>query len=233
MGERMTQDWKLDASIIHHVPNPYTPSPALLSIPVETQTNVVTFLGRLQVLKGVIELALAIPLILRRHPGTKFRFVGGSSLSPMGDLETYLKNFLLRNHTESVEFTGFVPLSEVPAILAKTDICVIPSMWESFSNVCVESMAAGRGVVGSTAGGMSTILGSGKVGSLIQPGDPRAIADAVIDLLSNPQKRMAFGKAAREHVLAEYNAERIGSLQEASYRRAIAHRQSIGTRKVQ
>jgi glycosyltransferase involved in cell wall biosynthesis len=230
MGSKMVSEWGLDEAKIHHIPNPYIPSPELLAIPIETRNNVVTFLGRLQVLKGVIELALAIPLILRRHPNTKFRFVGGSSSCVLGDLQHYLKNFLLRDHADSVEFTGFLPMNEVPGILAATDICVFPSIWESFSNVCVEAMAAGRGVVGSSSGGMSSILGSGKVGCLVAPGDPRAIANAVNDLLADPAKRMTFGKAAREHVLNEYNSRRIGELQEASYARAMARRRQLGSR---
>jgi glycogen synthase len=230
MGNKMSLEWGLDQSMIHHIPNPYKPSPELLEIPVETNTKMVTFLGRLQVLKGVIELALAIPMILRRHPQTKFRFVGGSSNSPLGDLRRYLENFILRNHASSVEFMGFVSMNEVPRILAQTDICVFPSFWESFSNVCVESMAAGRGIVGSSAGGMSAILGSGKVGTLVDPGEPQAIADAVCDLLAHPEKRISFGKAAREHVLSHYNAERIGQMQEASYLRAVAHRKLVGPR---
>jgi glycosyltransferase involved in cell wall biosynthesis len=77
---------------------------------------------------------------------------------------------------------------------------------------------------------MSSILGSGKVGCLVAPGDPRAIANAVNDLLADPAKRMTFGKAAREHVLNEYNSRRIGELQEASYARAMARRRQLGSR---
>jgi glycosyltransferase involved in cell wall biosynthesis len=233
MGLKMVSEWGLDGSKIHHIPNPYIPSPELLAIPIDTHTNVVTFLGRLQLLKGVIELALAIPMILRRHPKTRFRFVGGSSSCVLGDLQHYLKNFLLRDHMDSVEFTGFVPMSGVPGILAATDICVFPSFWESFSNACVEAMAAGRGVVGSTSGGMSSILGSGKVGYLVEPGDPQAIARAVNALLADPVKRMSFGEAAREHVLNEYNSRRIGDLQEASYTRALARRRGLGRRNIE
>ena len=84
VGRKMAAEWGLDGEKIHHIPNPYIPSRKLLEIPVDTRTNVVTFIGRLQVLKGVIELAQAIPLVLRRYPQTKFRFVGDSSVCMLG-----------------------------------------------------------------------------------------------------------------------------------------------------
>jgi glycosyltransferase involved in cell wall biosynthesis len=231
MARRMASEWGLAEDRIHHIPNPYNPSPEVLSIPIETRSQTVTFIGRLQVLKGVIELAQAVPLILRRHPRTKFRFVGGTSSFMLGDMRNYLENFLLRRHAKSVEFSGFVPLAEVPAVLASTDICVLPSFWESFSNVCAESMAAGRGVVGSSSGGMADLLGAdGTSGRLVPPGDPRKIAAAVNELLADPAKRMSLGRAARERVLTEYNSTRIGALQEACYERAIARRRAAGKR---
>lgn len=231
MARRMADEWGIEETRIHHIPNPYHPSPEILSIPIETRTNTVTFLGRLQVLKGVIELAQAVPLVLRRNPRARFRFVGGTSECMLGDMRKYLENFLLRRHAAAVEFTGFVPLAEVPAVLADTDLCVLPSFWESFSNVCAESMAAGRGVVGSSSGGMADLLGAGEVGRLVPPGDPRKIAAAINALLADPEKRMSLGRAARERVLSEYNPSRIGAMQEACYQRAIASRRAKGARR--
>lgn len=227
---KMVSEWGLERAQIHQIPNPCIPSPELLAIPIDTQTNVVTFIGRLQLLKGVLELAQAIPLILRKHPQTKFRFVGESSSSAIGDVRNYLENFLLRHHSRAVEFTGGVSLDEVPTVLSSTDICVFPSLWDNFPNVCLEAMAAGRGVVGSDSGGMSSMLSSKHVGRLVKVGDPGAIAVAVNELLANRSTRMGLGQAARDHVLTEYNAKRIGALQEASYERAIERRRRVGRR---
>jgi glycosyltransferase involved in cell wall biosynthesis len=226
----MINEWGLEAMHMCHLPNPYVPSLDLLSIPIETRTNVITFLGRLEIRKGVLDLARTIPLILRRHPQATFRFVGATSASPLGDTRNYLESFLLRQHRKSVEFVDAVALGVVPAMLAATDLCVFPSIWENFPNVCLEAMAAGRGIVGSKAGGMVEMLDSGRAGRLVPPRSPESIAAAVIELLENPGLRMACGRAARARVLAEYNAERIGALQEASYLRAIARRRATGPR---
>jgi glycosyltransferase involved in cell wall biosynthesis len=71
---------------------------------------------------------------------------------------------------------------------------------------------------------------SDEVGRLVSPGNPQKIADAVIDFLSEPEKRMRIGRAARQRVLKEFSADRIGIMQEDSYIRAIKRRQEIGSR---
>ena len=222
LGQALTQTWQLNPDRIRVVPNPYLPTPDLLDIPVATQTNRVTFIGRLEVRKGVLELAAAIPHILRHHPKTQFRFVGAAWPSPATglDMEQYLLQRLHR-HREQLEFTGAVPLTAIPQLLAETDICVFPSRWENFPGVCLEAMAAARGIVGSTAGGMVEMLDHGAVGRLVNPQNPQAIAAAVSELLHDPALRMRLGSAARERILTRYNLATIGQLQEQIYREAI------------
>lgn len=234
LGDRLIDAWGLPPAKVVHLPNPYIPSPELLSISPHTQTQTVSFVGRLEVRKGVLILAKAIPLILKRYPQVKFRFVGEvcpSPTNPHVTMQQYLTRLLWR-YRRSLEFTGSVPLQEIPAHLAQTDICVFPSRWENFPNVCLEAMAAARGIVGSNAGGMTEMLDYGKAGHLVAPQNPEQIATAVINLLDDPERRIALGKLARERVLSEYNLERIGSLQEASYKRAIARRRAAGSRTV-
>ena len=111
-------------------------------------------------------------------------------------------------------------MERIPAELGGIDICVFPSIWENFPNVCLEAMSAGRGVVGSQAGGMSEMLASG-AGRLVPPKNSAAIANAVIELLGNPNERMQMGAAARQRIKDEYNGDKIGSLMESVYREAI------------
>ncbi|MEB3360451.1 MAG: glycosyltransferase family 4 protein [Synechococcales bacterium] len=232
IAQRLIIDWGLAADRVSHVPYPYIPAPALLAIPIETHTHTVTFVGRLERRKGVLDLAAAIPHVLRHHPQVRFRFVGPAwnSPHPQMDMQQYLET-KLAPYRQTLEFTGAVPLHQIPDHLT-TDICVFPSIWESYGLVCVEAMAAGRGIVASAAGGMAELLDQGQFGRLVPPQDPRQLAIAIIDLLDHPAERMRLGQAARDRVLATYNLKRIGDLQEASYRRAIAHRQALGPRPV-
>jgi glycosyltransferase involved in cell wall biosynthesis len=231
LGQILVKKWHLDPARVVHVPNLYAASEQMLAIPTDAVTNRITFLGRLEVRKGVLDLARAIPLVLRRHPQAKFRFVGRPLASPLPglDMQQYLERKLAR-HLASVEFHGPVSLPDIPRMLAETDICVFPSLWENFPNVCLEAMAAGRGVVGSSAGGMLDMLEDGKYGLNVPPHRVFALSEAIGSLLTDPARRMALGQAAREKVLSVYTLERIGALQEDSYRRAIEHRRRLGPR---
>lgn len=231
MVEKVIAPWGLDSKRVSRIANPCIPSDTLLNIPIDTHTDVVTFIGRLEVRKGVIDLAAAIPQVLKVYPQAKFRFVGRPWRSPRPQLnmQHYLEQ-MLKPYLNSVEFTGHIPSDKLPTILTETDICVFPSLWEPFGLVCTEAMAAARGVVASNAGGMAELLAQGEVGRLVPPQTPQAIAEAIIELLKDPTRRMHLGKSARDRVLTEYSAERIGQLQEASYTRAIQRRQSLGPR---
>jgi glycosyltransferase involved in cell wall biosynthesis len=233
LGKKMIQEWHLPTELVNYIPYPYIPSLALLEIPIQTQTNRVTFIGRLEIRKGVIDLAQAIPLILKKYPQVKFRLVGNSEDSPIPhmDMQVYLEK-MLQPYLTQIEFTGNVSPNEIPHLLAETDICVFPSLWENFPCVCLEAMSAGRGIVGSQAGGMLDMLDGGKVGKLVPPREPIKIAEAVIELLADPTKRMELGEMARHRILTVYNQANICQMQEASYQRAIARRQSLGPRKL-
>ncbi len=231
IGEKLLTAWQLDPGKIMYFPYPYIPSEEFLKIPIETQTNIVTFLGRIEIRKGVLDLAKAIPVIYDKFPAVKFRLIGlvEDSPDPDLDMQQYLEK-QLAGYLDCVEFRQPVPLAEVPKVLANTDICVFPSIWDNFPNVCLEAMSAGRGVVGSSAGGMAEMLDANRAGRIVTPRSPEKIAEAVIELLENPSLRMELGRYARQRILDVYNLENISQLQEASYQLAMERRQKLGSR---
>lgn len=234
IGERVRQEWGLDPEKLAYYPLAYVPAEALLHVPLSTETNRVTYYGRLEMRKGVVDLAGAIPLILAVCPQAKFRFVGRSLPSPkMGvDMKTFLMQHLARE-SRAVEFGEPVAPAAVPALLADTDVCAFPSLWESFGYTCLESMAAGRGVVAATPSGMDEMLRDGdrEYGRLVPPRSPEKIAAAIIALLQDPAQRREYGAAARQRVLEQYSLSRVGALQEESYRRAMERRAAAGPRR--
>jgi glycogen(starch) synthase len=219
---RIQPIWKFSSRSVGHFANVFTPSPTLLRVSPDTETRRVTFLGRLEPRKGVIELAKAIPIVLREAPGTKIRIVGRSLQHPSNgqDLRQYMQS-LLGLYVGEVEFIEGVPHSKIPWLLENTDICVFPSVWENFPYVCLEAMSAARGVIGSSAGGMAEIIEHGRTGLLVPPRDHKAIAKAMLKLLNDPKLRIAMGSNAREEVLRAYRSDVIAPLQEASYAQAI------------
>jgi glycosyltransferase involved in cell wall biosynthesis len=223
IADAASQWTSLDRDRISVFPYPYEPGPDLLRIPAGGSANRITYLGRLEERKGVIDLVDAIPRVLASAPRARFRFIGRSvPHGPDGqDMQAFLLARLGR-HAAAVEFTGPRPPSDIPGLLAETDILAAPSHWESFGLVCCEGLAAARAVLGSANGGMAEILAGGRCGVLVPPRQPEAIADALLGLLADPARRQALGEAGRQHLLEHYSARRVIAAQLASYQRAIA-----------
>lgn len=220
--DRMVERWGLDTSKVVRFPYPFESSDAFLKLDPDTDTQRVTFVGRLEVRKGVLDLMRAVPRVLERYPEARFRFIGRTLEHPKTgeDLRTVMER-RLRPYEESVEFTGPVPYEQIPDYLGDTDLCVFPSLWENFGLVCMEAMTAARGVVASRAGGMSEMLDDGTYGRVVDPEDPEGLADAILDLLRHPEERKRLGRAARRRVQTTYSFDAVAPRQEDCYRRAI------------
>jgi glycogen(starch) synthase len=229
MRDFLKNVWQIPAEKILVIPNPFTPSPELLNIPAGTAPGTVSFIGRLEVRKGILELMAAIPLILKHHPKTTFRFVGKPGRLRSGEnIEAHLRQTLAA-HADRLEFTGKLRPEEMPEAYAGTGIVVAPSRWENYPYACLEAMAAGRAVVGSSAGGMAEML-AGDAGLLVPPQQPAALAKAVSRLLDNPALQRELGEKARLKVLADHQEDAIAKRMEACYVQAITHRNTHGTR---
>ena len=218
--------WNVNRSRISLVHLVYDPPSELLSIPIGTETQRVTYIGRLEPRKGPQDLAAAIPAVLRNHPDTLFRFVGaiGVSPTPEVDMKTYILDHLRPEHRARVEFTDGVPPNAISRYLTDTDVCVFPSRWESFGFVVLEAMSAGRAVVCTGNSGMAELVNHGEFGLVVPPKDPPAIAENVSRLLGNPTLRYCFGRKARVEGLGRYAASTIAPLQLQSYERAIVRK---------
>ncbi len=219
--------WGADPARVSLVPYTYEPPAEMLCIPVETDTQRISFVGRLEWRKGVQDLAPAIPVIFERNPQARFRFVGAWSASPKAgvNMRDFLCSQIDPKYHDRLEFTGKVPLTSIPLYLADTDICVFPSRWESFGFVVLEAMSAGRAVVCTGNGGMAELVDQGKYGMLVPPQSPRDIADRVNALLASPEMRHEMGRRARTEGLRRFSASAVVPTQLRSYERAIARRQ--------
>ena len=221
IADRLLANGYIRANRVSVFPYPYAAPESLLAIPVATNSRRIMFLGRLEERKGVLDLATAIPLVVAKCPWAKFCFVGRSMPASDGtDMRSSL-NRHLRRYESSVEIIGPVASDRVAELLGNCDVLVAPSHWESFGLVCCEGMAAARAVIGSQAGGMAEILDGGRCGILIEPHAPAKLADELINLLTDNNRRQALGIAGRKRLLEHFSHERVLPLQVASYHRAI------------
>jgi glycosyltransferase involved in cell wall biosynthesis len=116
----------------------------------------------------------------------------------------------------AVRFLGV--RDDVPAVLAASDVVVVPSHWEeAFGLAVVEGMAAARPVVVTRSGAMPELVGD--AGLVVPKRDPAALAGAVTRLLDDPRLRQRFGRAARRRAEARFGMERYVARVAALYRR--------------
>ena len=103
-----------------------------------------------------------------------------------------------------VKFLGALPSDRMRAALAAADVFLLPTLYDPFSNACIEALAAGLPVVTTTANGFSEILEPGVDGDAVAPGDTKALATALASW-ADPHRREAvrprlLEKAARYSV---------------------------------
>jgi glycogen(starch) synthase len=214
--------WQIAKERIVHLPYPFIPNSKLLEIPVETHNHVISFFGRLEIRKGVGIFQHVIPMVLKRFPSAKFRFIGKDQPFQFDQLST--KEFLslkLGKFINNIDFIDQVPYEQIPTYFAETDVCVFPSIWENFPNVCLEAMSAGRGIVASNQGGMKDMLSDPACGLLVNPKSEKSVAKSIIKLLNQPSLRYHLGNKARKKVLDKYNAVVIGEAIENQYDQLI------------
>ena len=95
-------------------------------------------------------------------------------------------------------FTGL--RDDIPEIMSRSDIFVLPSHSEGLSNALMEAMASGCACVASEVGGNQFLVQNGVSGFLFPPGDHEALRAHVQRLLDDPAKRQQLGAAARERM---------------------------------
>lgn len=107
--------------------------------------------------------------------------------------------------SDFVMFMGRIPNDEIPKVLNEMDIFVNCSKQESFGVNILEAMACGIPVVATDCVGPREIMIDGETGIIVKDRNPESIADAIISLLDDDQKRNKMGRAGRKHVCSYYD----------------------------
>lgn len=163
----------------------------------------VLFFGKFQFLKGAHDLVKAGLRLLERGVDVRFRLIGNDSNS--GPFARSMLDYMQRKlvparFAERFLFEKAKPRKELGTIIAAADVCCVPSRWEAYPMVCLESMALGRCVVASDAGGIPEIIENGTSGLLYPAGDIDALAEQLERVLSDTALRQRLGAGALERV---------------------------------
>ncbi len=187
-------------TIVQRIPNA---TARLDGEPSRQDARVVVAAGRLNSQKGFDLLVPAFARVVERAPGWKLRIYGGGPDGPA--LRRMVVDLGLQN---DVVLLGATP--RLGEALSRASLFVLSSRFEGFGMVLIEAMSKGLAVVSfDCPRGPGEIVRHGVDGLLVAPEDPEALADALLELIADDERRRTMGRAALERA-AEFDGAAIG-----------------------
>lgn len=135
-------------------------------------------------------------------PKTLLLLVGDGTLR--GKLEQDVSE---RRIASSVRFLG--QRADIPLILSAGDIFVLPSLWEGLPMSLLEAGAAGLPTVATNVDGIPEVIQDSATGLLVPSAESEALADAIVTLLKDPERRVEMGDQARRRIMDQFSASKI------------------------
>ncbi len=168
---------------------------------------VVGIVGHIQEWKGQMLVADAVARARTRHPALHCLVVGGVHRFGVDYAEK------LRERIAQPDLAGHVTLAgartDVAACFDAMDVAIHSSIRrEPFGRVMIEAMSLGRPLIAPAEGGPRFIVADGETGLLVLPRNPEALADAIVTLLDDPERRRRMGIAALARVDRLFSIER-------------------------
>ena len=167
--------------------------------------------------KGHPCLIAAASAVGREFPGVRFVLAGDGEQRQ--NYEQHVAQLGVQNN-----FLFLGRRDDIPRLLACCDIAVLPSKAEGLPNAVLEYLAAGLPTVASRVGGNAEIVQDGKTGLLVPPGDPSALAEALLRLLRDPGFAGNLGNRGREYVISEFSFRRMIENTEQLYTELLRRR---------
>jgi teichuronic acid biosynthesis glycosyltransferase TuaC len=182
--------------------------------------NRILFAGAIRPVKGVDVLLRAVRLLVGRGRCETLAIIGESYYQSYQNEYARIRQMAIDlGLRDRVQFLGGKTQTELARYMQQSDVLVFPSRKESFGMVLVESLACGTPVVATRSGGPEDIVNE-KVGVLVPPEDPEALADAIQRVLQRPED---FNRAdLRTYALAKFSWNRISKQYLELYQEAIA-----------
>jgi glycosyltransferase involved in cell wall biosynthesis len=174
------------------------------------EAETILFIGRLAQVKGIHNLVMAMPEILKVFPSAKLVVVG------RGELDAQLKFIIEHMDLGDSVIMRNENLDEEGRILhyAIADVCAFPSVYDPSGVACIEAMSMAKPVVVGASGttGMREIVennGPERCGIHVNGSDPSDIANGIIEILNSERERKIMGRNSRNRVLNHFTWDRI------------------------
>jgi glycosyltransferase involved in cell wall biosynthesis len=174
----------------------------LRSIKLRVDDRLVGSIGELRTLKRHDDFIRAAALVLKEFPETQFVLAG------VGEGREQLEKLVAElGLTDRFHFLGW--LDDADKLLCAMDIFVSASETESFGLAIVEAMAVGTAVVATATEGAKEVIEDQKTGLLVPIGDVKQLAQSVINLLKDPEKRRAIATQSAQSAAKNFSLARM------------------------
>ncbi|MFZ4516174.1 MAG: glycosyltransferase family 4 protein [Acidimicrobiia bacterium] len=155
-------------------------------------------------MKGLVPLLEAVAKVRAERPEVTLVIIGRPR-----DRSTVPALIEQLGLTQAVQWVSGVEQSRIVELYAECEVAVVPSLYEGFSLPAIEAMACGVPVVTTTGGAIPEVVGpDGVAARTVTPGDPEALAAALLETLSDAETRARLGVAGRERVLGNFTWRR-------------------------
>jgi glycosyltransferase involved in cell wall biosynthesis len=178
----------------------------------------VLFFGRIWRYKGLEYLIRAVPAIARAIPDVRIVIAGqGDDFEPYRRMMEEPERFVVHNR--------YVSTHERDELFRQASVVVLPYLEATQSGVVPVAYSYAKPVVATETGALSEAVVDGQTGRLVPPAEPAALANAVIELLQNPDKRREMGAAGRRKLYTECSPAVVARQTLDVYHRAIRDHQ--------
>jgi glycosyltransferase involved in cell wall biosynthesis len=151
------------------------------------------FIGKMGFLKGERDLLRALQRVVKVAPNFRLDMLG--QLSDTITVECHDSGL-----QPLIDHLGPVSLEQRLAFFKRADVFVLPTYAEGTPISMLEAMAAGLPVVSTPVGGIPDVVEDGVEGYIVEPGDVEALADRLVRLINDPERRRAMGQSAQDKV---------------------------------
>lgn len=176
---------------------------------------IVLFVGQTYPYKGYQQLLEATAIVWKSVPEVQFVFIGPSVMNSEEVFSCYPDPRIHR--------LGQVSLEEKTNALAACTLLCMPSTQESFGGVYTEAWSFAKPVIGCPIPAVKEVIDDQVDGYLVKQ-EPHAIAERIIDLVQNPERARAMGRAGKEKVRSRYNWLSLAERTEQIYHSVIQRR---------
>lgn len=182
------------------IPNP-CPAPDGVCVPATARRPFILYAGKLEPRKGYHDLLRALPGVLASRPDVRLLMAGHGEAGRARRLAAEL------GVAAQVDLLGWVSAERLRTLFSQVSVFCLPSHGEGVPMAMLEAMSHRLPVLVTPVGGIPDIVCHGKNGLLVCPGDPQALAEALLKLIESPALRETLAENAYRSVVPAFTPE--------------------------